>query len=279
MNEAEIRLKRSVYELFRVVRMNAHMKKAQAELTWLLDGSDVSLEMFEGRPGSEKLEDAKEFFETLLVKVKESYGTRSVAAAYNRFKAAIDDKAYRESLGLTDELTNEDMSTLFIKAFDMVVPAAEKWDFEDDFFSYFIETVKELIMPTGEMDTEQEESCPYCDGTPQKISKGEFFGPRSAEGEGYVWGCECGAYAVMSDDGEVHGKLGDTLLHQKRNLLKGAICELCILAGMTSYESYRWFSIITGQRLNSAADVEYLDLDACNIALRIFICIKQKIQN
>ena len=279
MNEAEIRLKRSVYELFRVVRMNAHMKKAQAELTWLLDGSDVSLEMFEGRPGSEKLEDAKEFFETLLVKVKESYGTRSVAAAYNRFKAAIDDKAYRESLGLTDELTNEDKSTLFKKAFDMVVPAAEKWDFEDDFFSYFIETVKELIMPTGEMDTEQEESCPYCDGTPQKISKGEFFGPRSAEGEGYVWGCECGAYAVMSDDGEVHGKLGDTLLHQKRNLLKGAICELCILAGMTSYESYRWFSIITGQRLNSAADVEYLDLDACNIALRMFICIKQKIQN
>ena len=71
MNEAEIRLKRSVYELFRVVRMNAHMKKAQAELAWLLDGSDVSLEMFEGRPGSEKLEDAKEFFETLLVKVKE----------------------------------------------------------------------------------------------------------------------------------------------------------------------------------------------------------------
>lgn len=279
MNEAEIRLKRSVYELFRVVRMNAHMKKAQSELAYLLDGSDVSLEMFEERPGSEKLEDAKAYFETLTAKVKDSYGTRSIAAVYNRFKSALDDKTYRETLGLSEEMSNEEKSALFKKAFDMVVPAAEKWDFEHDFFSYFIETVKEIIMPTGEMDTEQEESCPYCDGAPQKISKGEFFGPRSAEGEGFVWGCECGAYAVMSDDGKVLGKLGDTLLHQKRNLLKGAICELCILAGMTSFESYRWFSIITGRRLNTVADVEYLDLDACNLALRMFICIKQKIQS
>ena len=114
---------------------------------------------------------------------------------------------------------------------------------------------------------------------PAEDFQGDFFGPRSAEGEGYVWGCECGAYAAMSDDGKVLGKLGDTLLHQKRNLLKGAICELCVLAGMTSFESYRWFSIITGRRLDSVADVEYLDLDACNLALRMFICIKQKIQN
>ena len=279
MNEAEIKLKRAVYELFRVVRMNAHMKKAQSELICLLDGSDMYLAMFEERPGSEKLEDAKAYFETLAAKVKDSFGTRSIAAAYNQFKLALDDKAYRESLGLTEGLTNEDKSTLFKKAFDMVVPAAENWNFEHDFFSYFIETVKEIIMPTGEMDTEQEECCPYCDGTPQKLSKGEFFGPRSAEGEGYVLGCECGAYAVMSDDGKVLGKLGDTLLHQKRNLLKGAICELCVLAGMTSFESYRWFSIITGRRLDTVADVEYLDLDACNLALRMFICIKQKIQN
>ncbi len=279
MNEAEIKLKRAVYELFRVVRMNAHMKKAQSELTSLLDGSDLSLDMFEKRPGSEKLEDAKGYFENLLAKVKDSYGTRSIAAAYNRFKAVLEDGEYREYLGLAEELSNDEKSKLFKMAFDTVVPAAERWDFEHDFFSYFIETVKEIIMPTGDMNTEQEESCPYCDGTPKRMLKGEFFGPRSSEGEGYVWGCECGAYAVMSDDGKVQGRLGDTILHQKRNLLKGAICEICVLAGMTSFESYRWFSVITGRKINSVADVEYLDIDECNLALRVFLCVKHKIQN
>ena len=279
MNEAEIRLRRAVYELLRVVRMNAHMKKAQSELTYLLDGSDMSLEMFEERPGSGKMEDARTYFETLVAKVKESYGTRSVASVYNRFKIMLDDKAYCEYLGISKLMTNDEKSLIFKKVFDEIVPLAEKWEFKDDFFSFFIETVKETIMPTGDMNTELEEVCPYCDGIPQRIPKGDFFGPRSSEGDGYVWGCECGAYAVMSDDGKVTGKLGDTLLHQKRNLLKGAICELCILAGMTSFESYRWFSIITGRRLNSVADVEYLDLDACNLALRMFIYIKQKIQS
>lgn len=279
MNEAEIRLRRAVYELLHVVRMNAHMKKAQSELTYLLDGSDLSLEMFEERPGYEKMEDAQAYFETLIAKVKDSYGTRSVATTYNRFKAMLDDKACCEYFGISTSMTNDEKSLIFKRVFDEIVPVAEKWEFKDDFFSLFIETVKETIMPTGDMNTELEEVCPYCDGIPQRIPKRDFFGPRSSEGDGYVWGCECGAYAVMSDDDKVTGKLGDTLLHQKRNLLKGAICELCILAGMTSFESYRWFSIITGRRLNSVADVEYLDLDACNLALRMFICIKQKIQS
>ncbi len=277
MKESEVRLKKAVYELFRVVRMNAYMKKAQSEMIELLDGSDMSLEIFEGKPGTEKMTDAKDYFTALADKVKNSYGTEAVSSAYNRFKIALDDAEYRSELGIDAELTTSEKTEMFRKIFDVIVPKAEQWDFEDDFFSFFIETVKEMFMPTDEMNTEPEEICPYCDGVPQRIAKTDFFGPRSSDTEGYVWGCECGAYAVM-DEGKVVGKLGDTMLHQKRNLVKGALCELCMLAGMTCFESYRWFSTITGKKISAISDVEYLDAGDCNLALRTYIAVKQRIK-
>ena len=183
MREAEVKLRKAVNELLRVVRMNAYMKKAQSELNELLDGSAMSLGIFEGKPGSEKLTEAKKYFEELLQKVKTSYGSSAISATYNRFKSALDDEEYSQSLGIEKELQTEEKSELFKKVFDIVVPAAEKWDFENDFFSYFIETAKEILMPTGEINTEQETICPYCDGIPKRIPKTEFFGPRSADTE------------------------------------------------------------------------------------------------
>ncbi len=277
MKETEVKLRKAIYELFRVVRMNAYMKKAQSEISELLDGSGMSLEIFEGKPGTEKMTEARDYFVMLADKVKNSYGTEAVSSAYNKFKNALDDSDFRAELGIDGEVSTNEKTELFKRAFDLVVPEAERWDFENDFFSFFIETVKEIYMPVGETNTEIEEICPYCDGEPKRMAKTDFFGPRSSDTEGYVWACECGAYAVM-DGGKVVGKLGDTMLHQKRILVRGALCELCIIAGMTCYESYRWFSMITGKKINSISDVEYLDAEECNLALRVHIAIKQKIK-
>lgn len=278
MKDTEIKLRKAVYELFRVVRMNAYMKKAQGELTALLDGTDVALQIYEGKPDSEKMTDAKDYFENLLLKVKDSYGAKAISGVYGIFKTALDDPEFRKVLGLEGEIDASQKSALFRKAFDLTVPRAENWKLDEDYFSFFIETLKEVIMPTGEVNTEPEESCPYCDGSPRKIPKSEFFGPHSGESDGYVWGCECGAYAVMDEDGKVVGKLADAILHQKRNLVKGAMCELCSLAGITNFESYRWFSLITGSKISSIADAEYLTVEQCNLALRIFIYEKQKLK-
>lgn len=277
MMDTERELRKAVYGLFRIVRMNACMKKAQKEFSELLEYSDFALAMFESVPGSEKMNDAKEQFDGMIVKVKDVYGQGAISAAYASFKTALDDADFLKSLGLCGELSLEEKKNLFSRAFEKVTLRAENWNEDDDFYSYFIETVKEIIMPTKEKNTETEDTCPYCDGAPKRIAKAEFFGPHSAQNDGYVWGCECGAYAEMDENGNVIGKLGDTVLHQKRNLVKGAICELCSIAGLTTFESYRWFSLVTGMRIESIADVEYLDLAACNAALRLFLYVKQNI--
>ena len=278
MTDTEIELRKAIYGLFRVVRMNAYMKLAGKEFEKLLDATDFALAIFEGRPGSEKMESAKNEFEAMAEKVRQNYGTASVSAAYNSFKIALDDEAFLKTLGLTEPMSAQEKSNLFSKAFNSTLGSAENWDEDEDFYSYFIESVKEIIMPTEELPTEKETKCPYCDGETKKVPVSIFFGPHSGKTDGNVWGCDCGAYAKMDEKGNVIGKLGDALLHQKRDLVKGAICELCGLAGLTVFESYRWFSLITGMTIKRIEDVEYLDLPACNIALRLFIVVKNGIK-
>lgn len=204
MNQTEQTLRKAINELLHIVRMNDLMKKAQGELCGLLDGSRFAIDMLEHAPGSDKYTEAKELFEILTDKVKNSYGSAAISNAYNCFKEAIDDEDFRIEIGAGGELSLQEKSGIFRKAFDKILVKAEAWDYEQDFYSYFIETLKEIFMPTNDLDTAPEEICPYCDGVPKRIAKSEFFGPHSASGEGYIWGCECGAYADMDDSGKVH---------------------------------------------------------------------------
>ena len=278
MGNTEVELKKALYGLFRIVRMNAFMKSAQREFYELLDSSDFALSIFENAPGADRLSEAKESFEFMADKIKDSYGSKAVSQAYSKFKSALEDNDFLHTVGLSEALSPKEKSDLFSKAFNKVVPQAEAWDEEQDFYSLFIETIKEIIMPTNELNIEADTTCPYCDGEPKRVSSRDFFGPHSGKIGGYVLGCECGAYAVMDEKGNVVGKMGDTMLHQKRDTLKGAICDLCNIAGLTVFESLRWFSLITGMRIESVMDVEYLDFDACNTALRAFIHVKQTLK-
>ena len=278
MLDVEKNIRIAIIELFHIIRMNAYMRKAQAELTGLLDGSEYSLKMFEKTSGHEKLTDAKEYFEALVDEVQKSYGTQAVSKAYNCFKIAMDDREFYEKLGMSAPIGANEKSEFFQKAFDKIVQKAEKWDCELDCYSFFIENVKEILMPTNEKNTDTEEICPYCDGIPKRILKSDFFGPHSGEGDGYVWGCECGAYALMDGD-RVIGKLGDAILHQKRSLVKRAVCEICSIAGLTCFESYRWLSLITNTHIEEMNDIEFLNVEQCNLALRMFIAAKTAVKS
>lgn len=278
MTDTERDLRKAINELLHIARMNDFMKKANSELNALLDGSDYAVQMLEHKADAEKYRQARDYFSELLEKVKSSYGSSAVVGAYNCFKAALDNDEFRHEIGAAEELSLQEKGNIFRASFDRIISKAEEWDYEQDFYSYFIETVKEYFMTTEEVNTEPEELCPYCDGMPIRISKADFFGPYSAAGDGYVWGCECGAYAEMTDDGKIVGKLGDAILHQKRTLVRGAICELCSLAGLTVFESLRWFSFVTGLKITALSDVEYLETKSCNMAIHLFLQKKQELQ-
>ena len=166
MGNTEMELRKALYGLFRIVRMNAYMKNARREFNELLDSSDFALSIFENAPGAECLSEAKESFEFMADKIKDSYGSKAVSQAYSEFKSALEDNDFLHTVGLSEALSPKEKSDLFSKAFNKVVPQAEAWDEEQDFYSLFIETIKEIIMPTNELNIEADTTCPYCDGEP-----------------------------------------------------------------------------------------------------------------
>ena len=91
MGNTEMELRKALYGLFRIVRMNAYMKSAQREFNELLDGSDFALSIFEKAPGADRLSEAKESFESMASKIKDSYGGKAVSQAYSEFKSALED--------------------------------------------------------------------------------------------------------------------------------------------------------------------------------------------
>lgn len=279
MLEVEVSLRKAINELFHIVRMNTFMIKAKKEFEDLLKASDYELKIFERNSGYEKLSQAKEEFENMTAKVKNSYGNTAISNAYSCFKNALDNEEFYLKIGLNSKITAEQKTEIFKAAFDKLLLKSEKWDCELDCYSFFIENVKEIIMPVGKRNKDTEEICPYCDGIPQRIQKADFFGPHSGESDGYVWGCECGAYSLMDEEGNVIGKLADAILHQKRNLVRRAVFELCTMIGLTCFESYRYFSLITDTQIEEINDIEYLDLEQCNTALKIFMGIKATISN
>ena len=73
MLEVEVSLRKAINELFHIVRMNTFMIKAKKEFEDLLKVSDYELKIFERNFGSEKLSQAKEEFENMTAKVKNSW--------------------------------------------------------------------------------------------------------------------------------------------------------------------------------------------------------------
>ena len=190
MLEVEVSLRKAINELFHIVRMNTFMIKAKKEFEDLLKASDYELKIFERNFGSEKLSQAKEEFENMTAKVKNSYGNTAISNAYSCFKNALDNEEFYLKIGLNSKITAEQKTEMFKAAFDKLLLKSEKWDCELDCYSFFIENVKEIIMPVGKRNKDTEEICPYCDGIPQRIQKTDFFGPHSGESDGYVCGCE-----------------------------------------------------------------------------------------
>lgn len=93
---------------------------------------------------------------------------------------------------------------------------------ETDGYAIFIEMIRQMMNPT-EDSKRITDVCPYCDGIPTRIAKLEFFGNMADDIDGYVWACECGAYAQIAADARIVGLIADSTLHSSRKKVRHII--------------------------------------------------------
>lgn len=278
MLKEEQELRKATNNLILVLLINMQLKQGLENFDALMSMSDYEKQIFENPAKMSDYSNAKEGLLDSFEKFKSTYGSSVISAAYEAFKAALEVPEFCIEIGIKSDLTKAEAATLFNKIFKELLENAASFPEEADGYVIFVEMVRQAISPV-KIQEQITEVCPYCDGVLSKISKSEFFGEQVDNTDGYVWACECGAYAHIDSGGNVIGTVADTSLHNGRRNVKRIVYELSRLAGVTVFEGCKWLSRITERRMLTLNDIEFLNSDDCSKVENEFDKFKTKLKS
>ncbi len=277
MTETENRLRSAMNNLLLMITLTDQIKQGVADFEALLSISDFEQRAFEKPSKMTAFTDAKESFYSAFEKIKATYGKSVISEAYEAFKTALGEETFREDIGLETVLSPQDTATLFNAAFNRMMSLADALPDETDGYAVLVATVKDIREGKGE-ELPKTDICPYCDGVPSRMARSDFFGSHCDDSEGFVWCCECGAYANIGKNGKIIGTIADSELHHKRRAVKRIVFDLCALVGLTVYEGCKWVDHISGRRVNVLSDIEYLSDDNCAMVLSCYDKVKEAVK-
>ena len=272
----EKELRKAANNLILVLGMSEQFRQGLDSFDALLSMSDYEQRAFENPTVMSPFSAAKEHLRSSVEEFKKTYGASVISAAYEAFKAALSTDEFCADAGIKNALTKSEAATLFNKVFEQLSASVGELPEEADGYAVFVESVRNSLTPSDE-DAENGDICPYCGGTPTKISRAEFFGAGVDDTNGCVWACECGAYADISADGKIIGTMADRALHAERKVIKGILFETTRTVGITVFEACSWISRLTGRRIRQVQDIEFLNAENCRAVKDEFKRIKERL--
>ena len=277
MTDTERDLRTAMNNLLCMITLSGRMNQTLKELEALFAVSDFEKRIFEQPQQMRGYAEAKAMLCDAVEQIKATYGKQIISEAYEAFKNALSEPAFCKETGIDIVLEKTEAAKLFNDVFNRRVDMENAFPDEADGYLIFVELVREVRSQTTRSDIAAD-ICPYCNGLPSKTAKADFFGENHDDNEGYVWACECGAYAYMNREGNVIGTMADRELHYQRKIVKKILFDLCGTAGMTIYESCRWAAWITGKSLNTVQDVEYLSMEDCDAVRSLYDGVKERLK-
>ena len=277
MTDTERDLRTAMNNLLCMITLSGRMNQTLKELEALFAVSDFEKRIFEQPQQMRGYAEAKAMLYDAVEQIKATYGKQIISEAYEAFKNALSEPAFCKETGIDIVLEKTEAAKLFNDVFNRMVDMENAFPDEADGYLIFVELVREVRSQTTRSDIAAD-ICPYCNGLPSKTAKADFFGENHDDNEGYVWACECGAYAYMNREGNVIGTIADRELHYQRKIVEKILFDLCGTAGMTIYESCRWAAWITGKSLNTVQDVEYLSMEDCDAVRSLYDGVKERLK-
>lgn len=277
MLKEEHELRKAANNLILVLTINEQLKQGLESFDALLSMSDFERRAFDNPSSMSAYTSAKEGLHTSFEQFKATYGSAVISATYEAFKKALSEKEFCIEAGIKTDLTKSEAATVFNNVFQELSEQSGTFPEEADGYAIFIEMIRQAMNPAE--DTKQiADVCPYCGGVPTRISKAEFFGDMVDDVDGYVWACECGAYAQVAADGSVVGLLADRTLHASRKRIRHIILELSRLVGVTVFEGCKWVSFITDRKIVALQDIEWLNEAECKSITDAFEDVKMRLK-
>ena len=277
MTENEHRLRAAMNNLILMITLNEQFRLGVEDFEALLSISDFEKWIFEQPTKMSKYAEAKEGLYASIDNLKNTFGKDIIAEAYDAFKAALADDAFRADANITATLSMSEAAAMFNTVFRRMKDLAADLPDEADGYTVLIHLIREIKNPGCESEDDPE-VCPYCNGNPTRTPKADFFGKNCDDTDGYVFACECGAYAYIGKNGKIIGTMADAELHSQRRSIRKLVFELCALAGLTVYEGCRWLSWATGTPMHSMQDIERMSEDDCRNVISAYDKIKERIR-
>lgn len=277
MLKEEVQLRTAANNLILLLLTNTQIKQGLESFEALLSMSDFEKRIFENPSAMSAYSEAKDGLFSSFDSFKSTYGSSVISAAYEAFKQALGVTVFCAEIGIKNNLTKAEAATLFNKVFKELSDHVESFPEEADGYAIFVEMVRQALNPVKAPNVTID-VCPYCDGVPARTSKAEFFGEQIDDVDGYVWACECGAYAYIDTDGAVVGTIADTALHRLRRNAKHIVFELSRIAGVTVFEGCKWISGLTGKQILQLQDFEYLNEEDCETVKAAFERFKTRLK-
>lgn len=271
--EQELQGKASI--LLSALRFGNLLTQVETELECLTVIANYSQKAYDNPKENAVFDQAKKSFESSLGNIRKVFGGDTIQALYTCFKKVANTPELMKKLyGVASLPEGMSFDALFQQAFNKAkenVAMAK----EENGGIYWNNIVSEILnpVPVAEEDTQDNVVCPIC-GSIATLQPSELYAPGLQTP--FVWGCECGAYALADANNEIVGTLAGAELHQRRASVRKAISETCETDGVTLYECLRVLSAKIGKRIRKLEDVEYLNEEDCDRCLDFYLEEREK---
>ena len=184
----------------------------------------------------------------------------------------------KDFIGIERSFSQDEVSELLSKTYEKILEIYREGiddDVEDKLF--FVNVLTSVL--NDQKDDEIVFVCPYCGGTPDIVEAADFFGEDSKYDGKRVCCCECGAYAMVNDKGDIIGTMADKELHDKRNRVRSVMSQFNEIAGSLYYETRSRVATLIGKDTLNKYAVDYFSVQECNKVIHSLLEAIKKIKS
>lgn len=255
-------MKKTILSFLAICRAIVLYERMDGEIQLYRNCQNLSQKEFD-QPEYQMLSEQHSAFTTAADAIVENYLSHAYSDLFVKLVEKLSSqKGSEEFLGISEHFSQDEVEALLSKAYDKILSIyREKLDEDVEDTAFFKNILKEIVCDVNETI---DFACPYCGKAPDIIEAADFFGEDSKYDGKRVCCCECGAYALVNDAGDIIGTMADKELHEKRNRVRSVMSQFNEISGSLYYETRSRVANLIGKSSLNKHTVDYFSTQECN---------------
>lgn len=271
-------MKNEILSFLCVCRIIIFQEQIQKEIEFYRGCQNLSQKEFDRPKEYKDVSDSYNTFSQSFDDVVDNYLNHSFSDLYVKMVETLSSvEKTKEFIGIEKSFTSDEILDILNKTYDAIIKVYKESIDEVEEILFFTNIVKGVIENSSEVIS-NDIVCPYCGNKPDIVEASDFFGDDSKYDGKRVCCCECGAYALVNDSGDIIGTMADKELHKKRNRVLSLMSQYSEISGSLYYETRTVVSKLIGKNLPIKNPSSCLNTEECNKIIHSLLSAIKKIK-